>query len=262
MESLRVSVVQFAPTDDVARNRDEIVRLMGQYHGATVTVLPEYSAWFSTDTSRWHDAAEPIDGEFTGFLQRVSAENGTTIVAGFLEREDDAVFNTVVVVDHTGVQGRYRKVHLYDAFGHTESATVTAGNPNDAPLVVSVSGWMIGVHTCYDLRFPESARRVVDAGAEVLVVPADWVPGSLKIEQWSTLLAARAIENTVWVVAADHANPSGVGHSMIVDPEGRIVVQAVDGVETLMADLDSGALARVRQLNPALTLRRYTVSPQ
>jgi len=110
--------------------------------------------------------------------------------------------------------------------------------------------------TCYDLRFPEQARALVDRGAEVLVVPAAWVAGPRKVDHWTTLLRARAIENTVYVVGVGQPGPRYTGHSMVVGPLGDVLVEAGDGPATLRAELDPSAVAEARRTNPSLANRR------
>ena len=129
------------------------------------------------------------------------------------------------------VSTSYRKIHLYDSFGYKESDALRAGPL--APVVVDVAGFRVGLMTCYDLRFPELARLLVDHGAEVLVVPAAWVAGPRKVEHWRTLVRARAIENTVFVVAAAQPGPRYSGHSMVVDPLGDVLAEAGEGAEVL-----------------------------
>ncbi len=123
-------------------------------------------------------------------------------------RRDGRVYNTLVLVGPSGLLGAYRKVHLYDALGWCESERIAPGAPgSDNTPLAPVDGLTVGVLTCYDLRFPESARRALDAGATVLAVPAAWVAGEHKVEHWRTLLRARAIENTAYVVAAAQPGP-------------------------------------------------------
>ena len=116
------------------------------------------------------------------------------------------------------------------------------------------------MQTCYDIRFPEVSRALVDAGADLLVVPAEWVRGPLKELHWRTLLTARAIENTVYVAAADHAPPIGAGNSMVLDPMGVELVTIGENSDVAVAFPTRERLADVRRINPALTLRRYRVS--
>ena len=110
--------------------------------------------------------------------------------------------------------------------------------------------------TCYDLRFPELARRLVDAGAEVLVVPAAWLPGERKVEHWRTLLAARAIENTCFVVGAAQPEPRYSGHSVVVGPLGEVLAEAGGAEATLDVVLERADLETARRTNPSLSNRR------
>jgi predicted amidohydrolase len=114
----------------------------------------------------------------------------------------------------------------------------------------------VGLMTCYDLRFPELARRLVDGGAELILVPAAWVAGPRKVDHWTTLLRARAIENTVYVVGVGQPAPRYAGHSMVVGPLGDVVVEAGDDAEILTAELDPAAVAEARRTNPSLANRR------
>ena len=129
----------------------------------------------------------------------------------------------------------------------------------EAPETFEVDGLRFGMQTCYDLRFPEVTRRIVDAGAQVLLLPAEWVPGPLKEDHWTTLLRARAIENTIYVAAADQCAPTGAGNSMIVDPMGLVLTSLGEQTAVGMAQLSEERLHAVRLKNPALKLRRFTV---
>ncbi len=259
-----VAVCQFAPTASREGNRARIAELAADAaaRGAGLIVFPEYASYFvATMDETLTENAEPLDGPFTQALRALAAEHSATIVAGLVEEAAEGrVRNAVVAVDASGIRAVYRKQHLYDAFGQTESDWVEPGELT-APEIFELDGLRIGLMTCYDLRFPEVARTLVDAGAEVLVIPAEWVRGPLKEHHWETLLTARAIENTVYAVAADHPAPVGVGHSMVVDPQG--VKTASVGTEEgiALAELDRAAIERVREVNPALRLRRYRVIP-
>jgi predicted amidohydrolase len=254
-------MVQYAPSDNASNNRATLDAAFDQFDEVDLVLLPEYSSWYHPDPSHWESGAESVEGDFVAFLRGTAARLDATVIAGMLIRGPRGLTNTVVAVDDSGLVGRYDKVHLYDAFGSSESTVVTAGDPAAEPLVVTVKGWKVGVQTCYDLRFPEVSRRLVDAGATVLAVPADWVPGPHKSEHWQTLLKARAIENVAWVVAANHAESSGIGESMVIDPLGEIVVEASTGEIVMDVVLDSGAVLAARRVNPALRNRRYGVAP-
>ncbi|ROS78620.1 carbon-nitrogen hydrolase family protein [Cellulomonas sp. PhB143] len=263
---MRVTVAQLAVSDDAAANRHVVrnaVRAAASLR-SQVLVLPEYSSAFDPD-GVGPEHAEPLDGPFVTFLREQARAHGLAVVAGTLVPGSDAehAVNTVVAVDATGrLVGTYRKVHLYDAFGHRESDRIEPGPAEAPPLVLDVGAVRLGVMTCYDLRFPESARRLVDAGADVLVVPAAWASGPLKLEHWRTLAAARAIENTAVVLAVGQAGRGVVGHSLLVGPDGQVGLELGDGPEVRTVDLDPSLLAGVRERNPSLANRRYAVVPR
>lgn len=263
--SAPVAVCQFAPTASREENRERIGQLTADAaaRGAKLVVFPEYSSYFVDPMDETlAQNAEDLDGEFVQTLTALAAEYAVVIVAGLAERAADPrrVHNTVVAVRGDGILASYRKQHLYDAFGQTESDWVEAGELGGA-ATFEVSGLRFGLMTCYDLRFPEVARTLIDAGADALVVPAEWVRGPLKEHHWTTLLAARAIENTVYVIAADHPAPVGVGHSRIVDPQGVVRAGLGAGEGIVVAAVERAEIERVREANPSLRVRRYSVTP-
>lgn len=264
---LAVAVAQFAPGDDVAANLAELERLARAAvgRGARLVVFPEYSMYFTPELGdAMVAAAEPVDGAFVRALGALAGELGVHLVAGMLERTSDPVrfSNTLVALDGDGrLVATYRKQHLYDAFGQHESVRVVPG-PLDDPEVFAVDGFTVGMQTCYDLRFPEVTRRLVDAGAELVLVPAEWVRGPLKEHHWRTLATARAIENTVYLAAADQTPPVAVGTSFVLDPMGVELAALGEQPGIAVAWLERDRLEQVRRVNPALALRRYRVLPR
>ncbi|WP_404475490.1 carbon-nitrogen hydrolase family protein [Microbacterium aerolatum] len=262
--SSTVAICQFRPTASRPDNRARIAEFTADAaaRGARLVVFPEYSSYFvdPMDASLAENA-ETLDGQFVQALQDAASAHDVTIIAGLVETAGERVRNTLAAVDATGLRAVYRKQHLYDAFGQTESDWIEAG-ALDEPQTVDIDGLRVAMMTCYDLRFPEVARTLVDAGADIIVVPAEWVRGPLKEHHWTTLLAARAIENTVYVVAADHPTPIGVGHSQIIDPQGVVIAGVGTGEDIAVAELSADAVARVREVNPVLRLRRYAVAPR
>jgi len=253
VNTLRVALLQQASDLDPVVNRSRLADLVPA--GADLVVLPEaFARDFGPPGSDVSAFAEPVDGPFATEVDKVAAERGTTVVAGMFEPGEDPgrPFNTLVV--RGAAEAAYRKIHLYDSFGYRESDRLTPG-PLE-PVVVEVGGFVLGLMTCYDLRFPEMARALVDRGAEVLVVPAAWVAGPRKVDHWRTLVRARAIENTVFVVAAGQPAPRYSGHSLVVDPLGDVLAEAGDGPETVTATLDRDVLAEARRTNPSLANRR------
>lgn len=267
MTAVAVAVVQFAPGDDRAHNREVVTGLVAvaAERGARLVVFPEYSSYFTDPVGpSFARNAEPLDGPFVDALAGAARDHGVHIVAGLVEStgERHRFANTLVAVAPSGdVVALYRKQHLYDAFGSRESEWVVAGALGE-PELFEVDGLRVGLQTCYDLRFPEAMRILADAGAELVAVPAEWVRGPLKEHHWSTLLQARAIENTLYVAAADHTPPIGVGASAIVDPMGVTIAGLAETAGVAVAEVSRERVRQVRELNPALALRRYRVVPR
>jgi deaminated glutathione amidase len=248
---MQVVLVQEASALDPAENRGRLESLVPD--DADLVVLPEaFAREFGEPGSDLRPYAEPIDGPFVTEVERVAKLRDTTVVAGMFEETVAAPYNTVVVRGRAQLD--YRKIHLYDSFGYRESDVLAAG-PIE-PATFDLDGTTVGLMTCYDLRFPELARRLVDAGAEVIVVPAAWVAGPRKVDHWTTLLRARAIENTVFVVGVGQPAQRYSGHSMVVGPMGDVLVEGGDDNEILTVELDPAAVAEARRTNPSLANRR------
>ena len=266
-EASAIAVAQFAPGEDSDANFEQMARLAGDAanRGALLVVFPEYSSYFTPELGAdWHAHSQPLHGPFVRALAELATELGIHLVAGMVERvpdEDTRVANTLIAVSDTGdLLAHYRKMHLYDAFGQRESDWVLPGEITE-PEIFEVGGIRVGLQTCYDVRFPEVTRRLVDAGAELVLLPSEWVRGPLKEQHWRTLVTARAIENTVYVAAADQAPPVGAGNSMIVDPMGVELVTIGETPGVAVAWISAHRVAEVRIVNPALGLRRFGVHP-
>ena len=262
---VRVTVAQVAVTADHAANRRTVVEAfeVAERAEATLLVLPEYaSAYDPHGVGPEH--AEPLDGPFVTLLRARAREHGVAVIAGVTLPGSDGVHavNALVVVDGAGeIAGVYRKVHLYDAFGYQESDRLQPGPADAEPVTLRLGGLTFGVLTCYDLRFPESARRVVDAGADVLVYPAAWAAGPLKAEHWRTLLQARAIENTAVVLGVGMTGRGVTGRTLLAGPDGVVGLELGEEQAYRTVELDPAPLAAVRKTNPSLANRRYTVVP-
>jgi predicted amidohydrolase len=269
-DSLRVAAVQVSSQENVEDNLRECRKhiAVAAAGGARLVLLPENFAYMGPEegkrafAERLGDDSAPIQR----MLAETAREHGITLVAGGLpERSDDPKrpFNTCAVFGAKGeLVGAYRKIHLFDvdlADGTTyrESAGSSSGNE---PVVVTVGGFGVGLSICYDLRFPELYRALVDRGAEVLVVPAAFTLHTGK-DHWHVLLRARAIEAQCFVVAAGQwgKHPQGratYGHSMVIDPWGTIVAEASDRAGVVIAELVREDLRRVRASLPSLRHRR------
>ncbi|NOV97506.1 carbon-nitrogen hydrolase family protein [Isoptericola halotolerans] len=268
----RVTVAQVAVADDHEANRYLVADAFGAAAkvGADLLVLPEYASGYHRH-GVGIEHAEPLDGPFVTALRALAERHGVAVVAGTTlpgggsgaDHGPHRAVNAVVAVGADGgLVGVYRKVHLYDAFGTRESDRLEPGPADAEPLTIRVGDLTFGVITCYDLRFPESARRVVDAGADVLLVPAAWVAGPLKAEHWRALLVARAIENTAVVMGVGMAGKGVTGRSLLAGPDGVVGLELDERPQYRTVDLDAAELAAVRRANPSLANRRYTVVPR
>jgi predicted amidohydrolase len=259
---VKVAAVQFRSLASAAHTRQKLEDTLSAAALAPcdLIVLPEAAQCQMTEGAASIAAEpEPLDGPFVSLLQRHATRLEATLVAGMFEEAGGPLpFNTTVVVDSSGLRGAYRKTHLYDALGAQESKDVQAGPlSSENTVTFALQGLVIGVQTCFDLRFPEVSRRLVDAGADVLVLGAAWYDGPGKIDQWRVLCAARAIESTAYVVAAAQPSPRFCGTTAIIDPRGSLLGEASrQGDEIVSAALDPQLVRSVRAEMPLLALRR------
>jgi len=253
-----------AATEDKAANLSRLAELVRRAagEGAQLVVGPEAAMHdFGPPEMPLGPVAEPLDGPFVTGLCETSSELGITLVAGMFESAPDGrAYNTVVAVAEGRLLGGYRKLHLFDALGWKESDRLAPGD--GALLTFAVGGLTVGVQTCYDIRFPELSRALVDRGADVLAVPAAWVAGPLKEHQWLTLVTARAIESTAYVVTASQSPPRYAGRSQLIDPMGVTLAGVATTEGLAVAELSAERVAEVRALVPSLQHRRYDVTPR
>jgi predicted amidohydrolase len=267
--TIRAAAVQLTSTADKRRNIAAAERLVARAAeaGARLVVLPE--KWNLIDVDERQVAqAEPIDGESIGAAREWARRYSVTIVAGSISEAvagADRAYNTSVLIHPDGSTGAiYRKLHLFDVDVGGHAYRESAGAiPGSEVVVADALGHRVGMSVCYDLRFPELYRRLTLERADILVVPSAFttVTGAA---HWEPLLRARAIENQAYVIAAGqtgvHATGTAShGHSMIVDPWGRILAEASDGEDVVTHDLDFAVLAAVRGRLPALRHRRHDV---
>lgn len=258
---MRIAVAQPASTDDVAANLTEIARLSEEAVGlgARVVVFPEYATYEKKRLDEtFARAAQPLDGPVCAELASIARRHGITLVAGVVEASPvpDRPYNTLAAFSPDGsLAAAYRKIHLFDAQGQRESDFISP-SPTAEPVTFDAEGVTFGLMTCYDLRFPELASALADAGAQVLALGASWVPGELKTEQWRTLIGARAIDNAVFVAASCQAPPISIGSSLIADPQGDVLSLLGSDPGVVAADLDLTRIASTRLEFPVADQRR------
>ncbi|MFG1175056.1 deaminated glutathione amidase [Erwiniaceae bacterium CAU 1747] len=256
---MKVAAGQFAVRRDWQENADICLRLMRDAAdaGARLLVLPEAVLARDNGDPDWGvRSAQPLDGPFISQLLAASLNNTlTTILTLHVPDGEGRVFNTLIAIQLGEIKARYNKLHLYDAFSMQESRNVSAGD--ELPPLIDIDGIKVGLMTCYDLRFPEMARRLVLDGASLLVLPAAWVRGPHKEMHWEVLVTARALENTCYVLAVGECGPRNIGNSLLVDPLGIAAVRAAEGPTLLTAEVDPQRIADVRQTLPVLVNRRF-----
>lgn len=249
---MRIALAQILAGTDPADN----LELVADYtrraadDGARLVVFPEATMCrFGVPLA---PVAERLDGPWADGVRAIAADAGVTVLAGmFTPAADGRVFNTLLATGG-GVDAGYDKIHLYDAFGFTESDTVA---PGLEPVVITVDGVGVGLTLCYDLRFPYLYAELADRGASVITVSASWGAGPGKLEQWTLLSRARALDSGCFIAAAGQAYPgpelaakapTGSGGSLVSSPLGEVLAQAGADPQLVLADIDVDVVPRVR----------------
>jgi predicted amidohydrolase len=263
IERWTVAAVQMNSTTDVRRNVRAAVRSIRQAAaaGATLIALPENFAYLRPEGSPV-EYRQDLDGELVGAMREEARRLGRYLLLGSIPERvprGRRIHNTSVLIGPGGrLLAAYRKMHLFDigipdGVELRESRTVRAG---DRPVVVRTPLGRLGLSVCYDLRFPELYRRLALAGAQVLFVPAAFTAFTGP-HHWLPLLRARAIENQCWVVAPAQVGRHGAGReshgeTAIIDPWGEVVQRLPRRRGWVMAEVDLGAVKRIRRELPAL----------
>lgn len=265
---MKVSVSQFKSVRDIESNlrtiRSHIATAAES--GSLLICFPEASmVAYESSREELVSIAAQHSARFIAEVSASAKAYAIDVFVGLYEPLDGhRTRNTFAHVGADGsLKGRYEKLHLYDAFSFKESDKNRHGDllPEHAEVYVTdVGGVRFGILNCYDLRFPEISRIAVDKGADVLLYGAGWIAGSLKELHWETLLRARAIENTCYVLASCQPPPTSVGMSMGIDPSGLVIggIAAVEGVVTV--EVLPQRLRDVRKDLPCLEHRRYQIA--
>ncbi|MGH9921247.1 MAG: carbon-nitrogen hydrolase family protein [Nitrososphaerales archaeon] len=258
----RVAVVQLRASE----HKDENLKISIGYikeaksKNADLVAFPEFLMTYSPPRQSAEElskVAESIDGDFVSALKHAAKTHNISVVATIYEKSQlqNRVYDTALLIDSKGnLSATYRKLHLYDALGFKESDKLVAGNDLIKPVKTNLG--ILGMMICYDIRFPEMSRILTLMGADTLVLPSAWVQGDMKVEHWQTMLKARAIENGCYVVAPDQVSNIYIGHSMVVDPFGKIILDMEEREGLEVVDLDSELVKNVRDKLPLLDNRR------
>jgi len=269
LQPVIAAVVQMTSGPDLGRNLARAAELiaLAAGRGAELVALPENFPLMRDGDARSPNpyAQDVQDGPVMQFLREQAAAHGIVLAGGtFPERiaGDGRVFNTSVVLGPAGeLLALYRKIHLFDVdlpgAVLRESANVAPGNE---VVVAKLAACTLGLSVCYDVRFPELYRALVDRGATVLLVPAAFTVPTGR-DHWEVLLRARAIESQCFVIAAaqwgEHsATRRSFGRALIADPWGTVLCTVPDGEGVALAELDFARLEDVRRRLPSLRHRR------
>jgi deaminated glutathione amidase len=254
---MRIALAQILSGTDPAANLELVRQYSGQAAdaGAKLVVFPEATMCrFGVPLA---PIAEPVDGPWATGVRGIATDCGITVVAGmFTPAGDGRVKNTLIAAgpgSPNEPDAHYDKIHLYDAFGFTESRTVAPGRE---PVVITVDGVGVGLTVCYDIRFPGLYTELARRGAQLIAVCASWGAGPGKLEQWALLARARAIDSMSYIAAAGQADPgaaltgsgapTGVGGSLVASPFGEVVASAGSGPQLMVADVDVDRVAEAR----------------
>ncbi|WP_329230623.1 MULTISPECIES: carbon-nitrogen family hydrolase [unclassified Streptomyces] len=262
---MHASLIQIAVNQDESAHsrRERAASLVVAQRGADLVVLPELWTVGAFAYTTFADEAEPLQGPTHDIMAKAAAEAGVWLHAGsFVERaEDGTLYNTSLVFSPEGERAAsYRKIHRF-GFDKGEAVMMGAG---EELVTVALPETTLGLATCYDLRFPEQFRGLVDAGAETMVVSAGWP--ERRRSHWTLLAQARAVENQAYVLAVGssgtHARVQQAGHSIVVDPWGEVLAEAGAGEEVLTVEFDPAKATTTREQFPALKDRRLGIAPR
>ena len=269
MRKFKIALLQMKVVEAKASNLSRAVEMIAKAAraGADLIVLPEmFNCPYQT--AKFPQYAEQEGGYTWQELSRAAGDNQVLLIGGSVPEEDRSgrVYNTSYIFNQQGEQiGKHRKMHLFDISirgGQVfkESATLTAG---DRITVMMTPYGKMGVMICYDLRFPELARLMVQAGAEFIVVPGAFNMTTGPVH-WELLFRARAVDNQVYMIGVaparqEHSSYDSYGHSLIVDPWGRVVRQLGAAAGSLIAEVDLTLLDQIKQELPLLKHRRKDI---
>jgi predicted amidohydrolase len=261
----RIALAQITSSTEKTANLELAKQLLSEAKnkGARMIAFPEFLMAFSPSTQSAEELAEiseTLAGPFAQSLREATKAADIETLATIYEKSDvpGRVYDTALWIDTSGhLSAVYRKLHLYDALGFKESDKFLAGSELAQPFKSAIGG--IGMMICYDLRFPELSRLLTLMGAEILVSPSGWVQGDMKVEHWQNMVRARALENGCYVIAPDQVGNIYIGHSMVVDPFGRVLIDMGERQDLAIVDLDLSMVGEVREKLPLLKNRRADI---
>ncbi len=256
MSKLTVSLAQMhIQLGEKKRNISTMEKMLTEAarRGSHLVVFPElWSTGYVLDRAK--EFAHTLNAGIFNHLSSITTQNKISMVGSVLEKRGVEVSNSAAFFAPNGrMMGVYRKIHLFQLMEEDKWL-----QPGSSPLVMDLPWGRTALAICYDLRFPELFRRYAIEEAQVVIVPAEWP--AVRIDHWRILLQARAIENQCYVIACNSTGKTGDtqfgGHSMVVDPWGKILIEASDEPGLFTVDLEIDRIKEVRKTIPVFDDRR------
>jgi len=259
---LKISLVQAKsdPDKNVTLKKIENYVVRAKRQNSDLIVFPEIFMFYSP-VEESNDIrsvkSESLNGQYVNKIKKIAEKHNIRIIVGIYEKINgkSKIYNTIIMVNEKGeIDLTYRKTHLYDAFNFKESEIYLSSN-NDFPIF-KLGKFKIGLMVCYEIRFPEIARTLALKGVDAVIIPSAWVKGYNKEDQWLTLVKARAIENTIYVLTSNQIGNVFTGITCVADPMGNIIMRASEEEGMIITELRKERINEVRKIVPVLKQRK------
>ncbi len=253
--SLTIRMHQLSFSSVKKDNLNKLLNLMDE-SDANLDIFPEYAMGVpSTGLNKEyvHENAESLEGEFVNNILKKTYKKNSVVVFTTYLKEEEKIFNAAILAGRGEVKVVYKKIHLFDAFGYKESDLFTAGSEL---AMTEFKGFNIGLAVCFDLRFPELFRIMAYKGVNLFILPSAWYAGKYKLEQWKSLLMARAHENTSYFIGVNQVKPTFVGHSIITSPLCYVIKEMGEEEKSTTVTLDYKEIEEARNIVPTIELSK------
>ncbi len=252
---LSVNCHQLSFSSAKTANLSQILRVIQDSDGY-LDVFPEYAMGVpeqGLDRTYVLENAEPLSGEFATKILKKTLEKQSAAVFTIFLKEPHAIYNAAILAEAGKIKAVYKKIHLFDAFGHKESALFSSGREL---AIAELRGFTVGLAVCFDLRFPELFRAMAYRGVDLFIVPSAWYKGEHKLVQWRVLVLARAHENTAYVVAVNQTDPFFTGHSMVASPLAYALREIDEEQSSFAVEVDRKGIQKARKSVPTIRLSK------
>ncbi len=257
---MHVGILQIETCDNKYENIHKLQKYLSRFlNKADIVILPEYFMYFREDMFKSpeliYNVSEDVYGDFVNMLRSICREYSIHVLATIIERCGNSIYNSAILIDNNGdILLKYRKIHLFDAYGFSESKIFSRGSIPSP--VVKICDMHVACAICFDIRFPELFRVYMLNGADVVFIPAAWFRGDLKEDTLRFLAQARAHENGIFIVVCNQYSKLFTGRSIVVNPWGVVEIDLGIGEKYVEHRLDKSTLENFRNTIPIYKLRR------